>query len=814
MPETEHIKKVFCGRYTIDNDEGGRIIKCNDNFCVLTGYSREQIESGEIDFFSLIPPEDRELYLQKVAMLAKDGGGILEHRIVTADGGRRSVICIAEAYTDDRGHNCARITISDIGERLMLEQDYIRSRREIETLIDYMPGAIVVYKLSEDGMRVVKAGREYYEMIGDDPEKPAGILSGFFTDEQIRELKAAAAECVEMRLTIDKEMRVMRSGKWIKLKGRYYGKDEDGCDMIYCAAIDITEEKKRRKKLIQQNLCFTLVAENTDYSFFEYDNETDVFTTTSKKLRGHHKSEGTFSRFIELHTSEKYVHADDCDAYYNAWNDAIAKPCKGSVDYRTNAYNDGGDYKWHRMVYISIGDEKGDVTNVYGMIYSIDHIKMLRSELDDDKREIERLSSTDHVTGLLNRNSFKKTAAKMLKELFSDSMSFAIVYSDINDFSYINENFGYEAGNIMLNDFADIIRGLDTTVCGCRIYSDYFVGLYRARTREKLINSIAERNKSFTEKQRSKYPMSDTQISSGIYFLRSADEDITIAMDNANLARRSIKGRSDIPGGVYTERMRKKRSHDQTIASEVWNAMTSGAIELFLQPKFDLKTRKIIGAEALTRWRNPDGSYKMPFEFIDVLENVGYITHLDMYIYEQVLKCLAEWKRDGKTLIPISVNFSRKHNNDPDFVAKVARLAEFYSVDKNLIEIEITESCFTQDVKNLFTNMRKLRENGFKIDIDDFGTGYSSLSVLLEAPVDIVKVDKVFIDDIGNSERSREYIDRICSLIRTTRKEIIFEGVETEEQAQILAESGHSMAQGWLFDRAISVKEFNDKYMN
>jgi EAL domain-containing protein (putative c-di-GMP-specific phosphodiesterase class I) len=308
--------------------------------------------------------------------------------------------------------------------------------------------------------------------------------------------------------------------------------------------------------------------------------------------------------------------------------------------------------------------------------------------------------------------------------------------------------------------------------------------------------------------------MSDTQISSGIYFLRSADEDITIAMDNANLARRSIKGRSDIPGGVYTERMRKKRSHDQTIASEVWNAMTSGAIELFLQPKFDLKTRKIIGAEALTRWRNPDGSYKMPFEFIDVLENVGYITHLDMYIYEQVLKCLAEWKRDGKTLIPISVNFSRKHNNDPDFVAKVARLAEFYGVDKNLIEIEITESCFTQDVKNLFTNMRKLRENGFKIDIDDFGTGYSSLSVLLEAPVDIVKVDKVFIDDIGNSERSREYIDRICSLIRTTRKEIIFEGVETEEQAQILAESGHSMAQGWLFDRAISVKEFNDKYMN
>ena len=178
-----------------------------------------------------------------------------------------------------------------------------------------------------------------------------------------------------------------------------------------------------------------------------------------------------------------------------------------------------------------------------------------------------------------------------------------------------------------------------------------------------------------------------------------------------------------------------------------------------------------------------------------------------------MLKCLAGWQKNGKKLVPISVNFSRKHNNDPDFVTKVSKLAEIYDVDKSLIEIEITESCFTQDVKNLFTNMRKLRENGFKIDIDDFGTGYSSLSVLLEAPVDIVKVDKVFIDDIGNSERSREYINRICSLIQTTRKDIIFEGVETEEQAQILAESGHSMAQGWLFDKAISVDEFNKKYM-
>ena len=136
----------------------------------------------------------------------------------------------------------------------------------------------------------------------------------------------------------------------------------------------------------------------------------------------------------------------------------------------------------------------------------------------------------------------------------------------------------------------------------------------------------------FTDLQKEKYPSSDIKISAGIYFIHSADEDITIAIDNANLARRSVKGSSDVPSGIYTDRMRLKRSHDQTIASEIWNAINTGAIELFLQPKFDMETRKIIGAEALSRWRNPDGSYKMPYEFIDVLENTAAFGVLSNFI--------------------------------------------------------------------------------------------------------------------------------------------------------------------------------------
>lgn len=804
------IRRVLNGRYIVDFDLGSKIVKYNKGFCEMTGYTPVQLDNGDIVFDDLIPDEDKEAYFREVKLVQQDGGGTLEHRIKCADGSYIDVICIGEDFVDENGHSCANINISEITERAALQRDNERSHNEIATIIDSIPGGVVVYKLKDDKLFIVRASQEYYHIFGAESDEMSDDQLFDIDHTEYEKLVKSMKECVKTQTGFEQELHFADKEKWIKFIVRYFDLDEDGGGLLYCSVIDISESKLKEKELEKQGMCLKLISDNTDEVFFEYDIKKDIFKSTSHKLKEAF-GDDSFENFIKNRRSEKYLQPEDIEVYYNTWRMAINSPCSGRLDYRTKAYD--GDYRWYRMVYVSISNDDNKATNVFGMIQCIDHLKVMKSKLADDRREIEKLSNTDYITGLYNRNAFKNVASDALDKLYTDSSCFALVYSDINDFSYINENFGYEAGDAMLKDFADTISDSDVLIAACRIYSDYFVSLCCAKNRDKLIDSIAERNKTFTANQRSKYPLSDIQISTGIYFVKSRDEDITIGMDNANLARRTVKGTNNIPSGVYTERMRKKRSHDQTIASEIWNALNSGAIELFLQPKFDLTTREIIGAEALTRWRNTDGTYKLPYEFIDVLENVGYITQVDMYIYEQVLKCLAKWKKEGKKLIPISVNFSRKHNNNSDFVDKVNALANIYGVDKNLIEIEVTESCFTQDVKNLFSNMRRLREQGFKIDIDDFGTGYSSLSVLIDAPVDIVKVDKVFIDDIGTSERSREYINQICSLIQSTRKDIIFEGVETEEQAKILSESGHTMAQGWLFDKAIPVNEFYEKYM-
>lgn len=811
----ERIKPVVCGTYTVDLDRGGAIISCDDNFLKMTGYDLDTLVKSGTTFIDLVPKEDHSEYIEKATALQEKGGGAIEHRITCADGSHLVVICIG-INRDEGGRHLADITISDITAGNVQASKYVHSQAEIDLMSDSVGAGLAVYKFYPDGRQeMVERNDEFYRIfrIDDTDERDSFPMRDALCKEDVIKLLQAMKASItdKSKMDVVLQLRPEKGGNWIRVTCSSSEPLEDGSEMIYCTFYDVTESRAIEKELKKQSLRFQMIAENSDQIFFEYDVLSDTFTSTSRAILDRFGTD-TFYNYNRDNLAQKHMHPDFVEPYNQILGNAVSHPTKGTFDYRTDAFDD--EYHWYRIVYVSVTNERDIVSNMYGMIYSIEHMKEMSGKIAKDKVEIERLSNSDHVTGLLTRAAFTEKASQLLHEKFPEGGCFAIGYSDINDFSYVNENFGYEAGDKMLYDFAEEIRQTPGMLCASRIYSDYFITLCRGESREQLIQVYSERNSRFNKSQKEKYPLSDVQVSSGIYFIREGDEDMPIAIDNANLARRSIKGTSDVPCGIYTDRMRKKRSHDQAIASQIWNAINSGAIELFLQPKFDLYTRKIIGAEALTRWRNPDGSYKLPYEFISVLENVGYITQVDLYIYEQVLKYLKKWKEEGKPLIPISVNFSRKHNNRPNFVDNVNALAEMYGVEKSLIEIEVTESCFTQDVKNFFSNMRRLRDEGFKIDIDDFGTGYSSLSVLIDAPVDIVKVDKVFIDNIENDEKSRAYIAQICNLIQSTSKSIIFEGVETEEQAKILLGSGHSMAQGWLFDKAIPVDEFEKKYLS
>ena len=808
-----NIKKVGFGEYSSDFTKNGMVYDPTDDFLKISGYTREDIESGKISLYDFIPKEQQEEYKKIVSENLDQDVIYLKHPFVRKNGTVIYVLCLGHMVTP----TIARVTITDYTEHMNLVAQYNSSQLELDSITSNVPGGVAVLQVEKDHtLTVCKCNDEFNKMFN----LSAGdvYLSDKLEKNEAENLYKAIQRSIDKGKSSKYEISVKSpdgSVNWYRIYGNLY-KYSYGLPLFYALAFDFTKEKKLNNKLLMETERFKIIAENSNEIYFDYDTESDVLTLTNCMGKYTEDDDNHITDFLSCNRADNIIYEEDCESFIKSFKEILKEPQSGNLEFRIKNIEEDGldstDYIWCKIPYVSVADEKNDVARVFGKIVSIQHLKSLKKKIHKDSEYINYLLETDNVTGLLNRKYFMKKAENILAEC-DENKVYAMVYSDINDFSYVNDNFGYEAGNKMLRDFGNLCTEVKGNLVSCRIYSDYFVGLYESESREAFVRTIEQRNNKFATMQKQKYPASELNISCGIFFITEADIDINTAIDNANLARRSIKESKSVMCGIYAQRMRTQRTHEKAIASELHSAIANRNIEMFLQPKFTIDTREIIGAEALARWKNSDGTYKMPYEFINILEKVGYIDELDFFIYEEALRTLEFWKKAGRTVIPISVNFSQHHVHQAGFVDQVIEMADNYDVDRSNIEIEITESCFSGDITSLFADMEKFRSNGFKVDIDDFGIGYSTLSVLMKAPVDIVKIDKSFIDNLEASKIDREYLQKMCSLIDLLKKDIIFEGVESEEQAKILSESGYNKAQGWLFDKAIPVSEFNRKYM-
>lgn len=435
--------------------------------------------------------------------------------------------------------------------------------------------------------------------------------------------------------------------------------------------------------------------------------------------------------------------------------------------------------------------------------------KRIRNEEEEERL---RMLSKDFMTGLYVLPAFRAEAGKILKD-FDDSKCYAIVYTDVDNFAYFNSNYGCEVGDRILKMYADIIDD----VCrdgglGCHLEDDMFVCLLIRDTKEEIEDAVRKMGIRFHELNAGSRTLSNLRSSSGIFFMEKNKLDLKEAMYNASLAWKTIMNDGLIPYRIYDDEFRLRREHRLEVISSVRSAIKNGEIEAFLQPKFSMKSMEVVGAEALCRWKNPDGSYRMPDNFVPILEGEGQIVDVDFCIFEQVLRAVKRWKESGGKVVPVSVNFSRAHVGVGDFAKKIIEMTKSFGVEPKYIEIEITESTISNNDTRMLYCMNELRSNGFKLAMDDFGTGASSLNMLLDAPIDIVKVDKGFMDRYENPVY-RAYIDRIGNLIIMARKDIIFEGVETQEQIDFLLRCGYDTAQGYFFSKPVPLKVFEDKYI-
>lgn len=445
------------------------------------------------------------------------------------------------------------------------------------------------------------------------------------------------------------------------------------------------------------------------------------------------------------------------------------------------------------------------------LVYLLSVFVAVRHQQEDEQQIIRTLKKRDALTGLYNEDAFKENVQNKIKE-WDSNLQYAVVYTDINDFSYLNDNYGQEIGNEVLKEFAALIMENKNTIA-CRLYSDLFIRFMWGKDKEDILQQIVKKNTDYISQQKRKYALENIKLSTGIYYMESPKEKLEIAIENANLTRKSIKGNDSIFCRVYEKKLRQQRENEKKIVEEFPKALESEQFKVYIQPQVQLgEKRRFIGGEALIRWERRKGKIECPEDFIPALEKSGDIVALDFFVYQQVLKKMRQWKEQGIALPVISVNFSRKHFEAGGIYFKIAVEAEKYGISPSCIEIEITESLFNVGDELVKQEIQKLRKAGFKVAMDDFGTGCSSLSMLMDVPVDVVKIDKSFLKK-ANNKKGRIFMEEMGRLIHSVGEKTIVEGIETEEQCNFLTKCGFEYGQGFFFERPIPMWVFEEKYI-
>ena len=427
-----------------------------------------------------------------------------------------------------------------------------------------------------------------------------------------------------------------------------------------------------------------------------------------------------------------------------------------------------------------------------------------------DEEMITHMAYHDSLTGLANRRLFSDQLTVMLNKAKKMNQPLALMYLDMDRFKYINDSLGHLIGDKVIQEIAKrLARSVEEGGIVARVGGDEFTVLLPNTNREvalELAESILESfKKSFTIDN---YKLFLT-TSIGISIFPYDGEDSLSLVKNADAALYRAKEQGKNIYKVFHSGMNIQSYRTFMMQSDLRFALERDELELVYQPRVDIESKTISSAEALLRWNHPDWGTIFPSEFIPLAEENGQIVEMGVWVLKAVSKQLKEWKEAGYRQIRIAINFSAKQFLQKDLVDNIQHILKENRMSPNMLEIEITESVIMGNEPTITKTLNKLRKMGIFISIDDFGTGYSSLNYLRRFPVNTLKIDKSFIQDITNTtSKSISIVSTIISLAHSLNMSVIAEGVETEEQLNILKEHRCEEAQGYLFSRPVLPKDF------
>ena len=415
--------------------------------------------------------------------------------------------------------------------------------------------------------------------------------------------------------------------------------------------------------------------------------------------------------------------------------------------------------------------------------------------------EMHQYVEKDSLTGIYNREAFYRKAAELMQE--HHQTRYSIVYLDISCFKVVNDLFRIETGNLILKTAAFYFNVLvgEEGLCA-RIEADHFA-LCVPTDKLDMDKTIAGLDSTIQSLGISH----NVLFYAGIYPVDNVYLPLDQMCDRAHMALNRIKGRYMTRYAYYDKAMRDQMIEEQMIARNMEYALQEGQFVIHLQPIYETGANSIVGAEALVRWNYNKGQIS-PGKFIPIFENNGFIVRLDRFVWEEACKVLRAQIDAGLTPVPISVNLSRLNFYSQDLLDFLRELMKKYDLPAKLLKLEITESAYMDNPHQLIAIVRAFKGHGFSVLMDDFGSGYSSLSMLKDLPVDVLKIDMAFVQEVDKSSRAGAILESIVELGKHLRMEVVVEGVETREQVDFLEKIGCRLIQGYYFSKPLDKESF------
>ncbi|QDE30523.1 EAL domain-containing protein [Shewanella polaris] len=770
----------------------GFIIESNQSFAKITGYHLDELLNKHIDHIEV--NERYQLSTENI-IKAKQAKAIHYTSMYKHKQGQLLHVEVNVSFWDDDNGGMFFCFVKDISERIKVEQRLLFSESKFRQIFEKIPSVSV--QGYDKNRNVIFWNQASENLYGYSKEQAVGkrmedlIIPLSYKNKVVNNVNAWINDGVPMQA---EEQSLKRAdGTHVPVYSSHtliYNSDNEA--EIYCIDIDLSAQKKAEEHA--STLSQAIEQSPISIILTGVDSSIEYVNSAFEKITGY-----TSNEVIGRPTSMLQSGLTAKSTYRELWG-AITQGRTWQGDLQNRKKN--GELFWEQTHIAPIFDKAG-ITK---------HYLALKQDVTLFKQQEEKILQQAHydsLTGLPNRLLSLDRLSQMLKDAHRVKNKIAVLFLDLDDFKKVNDTMGHSVGDDLLIQAATRLKSTirDNDVVG-RLGGDEFIimlNIHEPEEAEIIANKLLKQFYTpFILKSREVV----STISIGIALYPFDSEDPKELLRQADSAMYHSKDRGRNIYHFYTEQMNHDMNRRLKIEEQLRNALKLGELEVYFQPVIEIRTRKIVGAEALLRWKNSILGQVSPDEFIPIAEQTSLIVSIGEYVIENAFSAAQKWQQTYNLQFKIAINVSPKQFRENNFVEVLNIKLEQYQIHPTSVELEITEGVLLSGDDIIETNLRSIHDIGVNIAMDDFGTGYSSLSYLRSYPFDTLKVDKSFVNDITVDPADLELVGAAVAMGHALNLTVVAEGIETEEQYHLLNELNCDYGQGYLFSKPLPQKEF------